>query len=126
MRPWIVLAGLGGMSAVGLGAYGVHGLAGDAAAQALVEQGAGYQLAHCLALLAADRLAANPRSGGTRAAHGAALLFVLGMALFCGSLYLKAIAGLVLPVPMVTPAGGISLMAGWLVLSIAGWCKSSD
>lgn len=116
MRPWILLAGLSGVMAVGLGAYGAHGLAGDSYLQALAERASQYQLLHALALLAADRLAAE----GRRLAHGAALLFLAGTVLFCGSLYVKAVGGMALPVPMVTPAGGIAFMMGWLVLALAG------
>lgn len=120
MRAWVVLAGLNGVVAVGLGAYAAHGLAGDAYAQGLAQQASHYQLVHALALLAADRLAAE----GRRIAHGAAALFVLGLALFCGSLYWRALAGgAPLPVPMVTPAGGLSFMAGWLVLALAGLAR---
>lgn len=119
MRLWIVLAGLGGIVAVGMGAYAAHGLAADAVAQAWVERGSQYQLLHCLALLGADRVAADSRRGGG-IAHLSALLFVLGMILFCGSLYVKAFTGASLPLPMVTPAGGMTLMAAWLVLAVAG------
>ncbi|MBR9971937.1 DUF423 domain-containing protein [Magnetospirillum sulfuroxidans] len=120
MRPWIVIAGLSGLVAVGMGAYGTHGLAGDDAAQALVERASQYQLFHALALLAADRLANDGRRGTDMLAHMAALLFVLGIVLFCGSLYLKALTGAPLAVPMVTPAGGMTLMAAWLVLTVSG------
>lgn len=123
MRPWIVLAGLSGLMAVGMGAYGAHGLAGEADAQALVAQAANYQIIHALALLGADRITVDTRRGGGMLAHGAALLFALGMALFCGSLYVKALIGTPLAVPMVTPAGGMTLMAGWLVLALAGFRK---
>lgn len=123
MRPWIVLAGLSGLMAVGMGAYGAHGLAGEADAQALVAQAANYQIIHALALLGADRITVDTRRGGGMLAHGAALLFALGMALFCGSLYVKALTGTPLVVPMITPAGGMTLMAGWLVLALAGFRK---
>lgn len=120
MRPWVLLAGLSGMMAVGMGAYAAHGLAGDVFMQALAERASHYQLVHALALLAADRLAAD----GRRLAHGAAGLFVLGMVLFCGSLYYKAMSGGPFPVPMVTPAGGITFMAGWLVLALASFGRA--
>lgn len=120
MRPWIVLAGLAGIVAVGMGAYAAHGLAADATSQALVERGSQYQLFHALALLAADRIAADSRRTSWLA-QAAAALFVLGMALFSGSLYLKALIGQPLPLPMVTPAGGMTLMAAWLVLAVAGF-----
>lgn len=115
MRPWVVIAALNGLMAVGMGAYAAHGLAGDAYAQALGERASLYQLLHAMALLAADRLAAE----GRRIAHLSALLFTLGLALFSGSLYVKALTG-GLPLPMVTPAGGMLMMAGWLALATAG------
>lgn len=116
MRVWVVLAGLNGLIAVGMGAYAAHGLAGDAYVQGLAERAAHYQLLHALALLAADRLAAERR----RLAHGAAALFLAGLVLFCGSLYWRALTGLQLPLPMITPAGGMAFMAGWLMLAVAG------
>lgn len=116
MRLWVLLAGLSGMMAVGMGAYAAHGLAGDASLQALAERASQYQLLHALALLAADRLAVDRR----RLGHGAAALFLIGTVLFCGSLYFKAITGSPLAVPMLTPAGGMTFMAGWLVLAMAG------
>lgn len=113
MRPWVVLAGLNGLMAVAVGAWAAHGLNGPA--QALADRASQYQLVHALALLAADRLAAD----GRRLAHGAAALFVAGMILFSGSLVLKA-AACSLPVPLVTPAGGLALLAGWAALALAG------
>lgn len=119
MRAWVLLAGLNGVAAVGLGAYAAHGLAGDPYLQALAERASTYQLLHVLALLAADRLSAE----GRRLAHGAAALFVIGMVLFSGSLYLKAM-GVTLPVPMVTPLGGMAFMAGWAVIAAAAFGRS--
>ncbi|HLO76194.1 MAG TPA: DUF423 domain-containing protein [Magnetospirillum sp.] len=116
MRPWVLLAGVNGLLAVGFGAYAAHGLAGDPHLQALADRASQYQLVHAVALLAADRLAAD----GRRLAHGAAALFVAGMVLFSGSLYLRALTGAPLPVPMVTPAGGMAFMGGWLMLAVAG------
>lgn len=116
MRAWVVLAGLNGMAAVGMGAYAAHGLGADPYLQSLGERASQYQLLHALALLAADRLAVD----GRRLADGAAALFLAGVVLFCGSLYWRALTGGQLPVPMVTPAGGVSFMAGWLVLAVSG------
>lgn len=119
MRMWVLLAGLNGLVAVAFGAYAAHGLAGDVALQAMAERASQYQLLHALALLAADRLAVDRR----RLAHGAAAFFVAGMVLFSGSLYLRALTGGPLPVPMLTPAGGMAFMAGWLALAVAGTCR---
>lgn len=116
-RLWILFAALNGAVAVAMGAYAAHGLASDPALQALAARASEYQLIHALALLAADRLAAE----GRRVAHAAAAFFALGMALFCGSLYFKALAAAPLPVPMMTPAGGVCFMLGWLALAGAAF-----
>lgn len=115
LLPWVLVAGLNGFIAVAFAAYAVHGLAGDPPAQALAQLASQFQLLHALALLAAERLARE----GRPAARLACALLTLGMVLFCGSLYAKALAG-PLAVPLVTPAGGICLLAGWLALAAAG------
>ncbi len=51
-----------------------------------------------------------------------AWLIVLGMVIFCGSIYLHVITGYTLPA--VTPAGGLLMMAGWLLASVAFVKKS--
>lgn len=113
MGVWIVLAGLNGVMAVGFAAYGAHGLPPEAAA--LVERGSLFQLLHAAALLSLIRL----MDGKRRMVALAALLMVVGVALFSGSLYLKAL-GHPLPVAMVTPAGGMCLLLSWSVLMVAG------
>jgi uncharacterized membrane protein YgdD (TMEM256/DUF423 family) len=97
---------------VGFGAYGAHALAHDPHAALLADRASTYGLWHGLALIAADRLAAS----GRRMAHLSALLFTAGLLLFSGSLALKALYGAI-PFPMATPAGGVALIAGWLVLA---------
>ncbi len=116
MRPWLFLAGVNGVIAVGFGAYASHGLAGDAHLQSLADMASRYQLIHALALLAVDRLAADRRP----LAGISGLFFFLGTLLFCWSLYAKALAGGDFPIPMVTPAGGICFMIAWVVLAVGG------
>jgi uncharacterized membrane protein YgdD (TMEM256/DUF423 family) len=100
--------------AVAFGAYAAHGLADHAAA--LAERASQYQMVHALALLAVDRLQAV----GVVRAGLAGIAFFAGIVLFCGTLYVKAVAGPLLP-GLLTPAGGISLMAGWLLLAACAW-----
>lgn len=114
MGIWLVLAGLNGAMAIGFAAWGSHGVEGDAARW--VALGSQFQLLHAVALLALARHCAE----GRRLFRPAASLMVAGVVLFCGSLYLKAL-GVVLPIPMLTPLGGISLMASWLLLGVGGW-----
>jgi uncharacterized membrane protein YgdD (TMEM256/DUF423 family) len=114
MRIWSFIAALNGFVAVAFAAYAAHGLAGRPDAQSLARLASQFQLFHALALLAADRMAAERR----RFAPAAAALFTLGMALFSGSLYVKALTG-GLAEPLTTPVGGASLLVAWLALAAA-------
>src|SRR5690348_2849747 len=87
-----MVAGLLAAIAVAAGAFGAHGLRGrlDPAALAVFETAARYHLIHAFAaVFAADR---SLRGGGPGAAWAAAL-FVAGVALFSGSLYVLALGG---------------------------------
>lgn len=118
-RGWIVVAGLSGASAVAMGAWAAHGLAKTLPADkvALVQLASQYQLWHTLALLGVALFGAHyPARGWTRTAA----LFVIGMLLFSGSLYLLALS----PLPGIgwlTPCGGLALMGGWISLAVQGW-----
>ncbi len=101
------LAAGGGVAcavAVGLAAWASHGLAGDAAR--LVALAAAFAFAHGLALLL---LAPRERSIGP-------WLLAAGLLLFAGSLLGKALAGWP---STLAPAGGVLLMAGWLIIAVA-------
>lgn len=117
MKRWLFLAAvMGGLSAV-MGAFAAHGLARTLDARMLTtfETGARYQMYHALAMglaaLAARRAAA-------KRANIAAALFLAGILLFSGSLYLLALTG-VSTLGMVTPVGGLCLIAGWIALALA-------
>jgi uncharacterized membrane protein YgdD (TMEM256/DUF423 family) len=117
MKRWLFLAAvMGGLSVV-MGAFAAHGLARTLDARMLTtfETGARYQMVHALARgLAA--LAA--RGAAAKRANIAAALFLAGILLFSGSLYLLALTG-VSALGMVTPVGGLCLIAGWIALALA-------
>lgn len=107
------LAGILGFLAVGLGAFGAHGLEGSVTPERLDtwETGAAYHLAHAVALLA---LSAHPEPP-----VWTVRCFVAGIVIFSGSLYLLVL--LDLPVlGAVTPIGGVCFLAGWLSLLWTG------
>ncbi|AUG52751.1 DUF423 domain-containing protein [Thalassospira marina] len=120
MRMSIGLAGLSGMVAVALGAFAAHGMAGEdmAYARELVEKGAHYQLVHAVAIVAVAVFALVRPNIRLLAFANAA--FLLGTLLFCGSLYAIAFSN-IRAFGMVAPLGGISFMAGWLMVAIAGF-----
>lgn len=118
-RPWLVLGALGGLLAVALGAFGAHGLKAvlDADLLRIFEKGVRYQAIHSLALLATGLLL---REAPLPSLRGAAIAFTLGILLFSGSLYLLALTG-THSLGMITPLGGLSFLAGWLLLALGCW-----
>lgn len=112
-RNWLTLAALGGFTSVGFGAFAAHGVA-DPRAQELLRTGALYAFVHCLATFAS---AGVMQMGGKRASLAPGF-FLAGVLLFSGSLYAMAL-GAPHILGVVTPFGGLSFMAGWLVLAWA-------
>jgi len=99
------VAGVSGALAVIMGAFGAHGLKAhvtDDKLLAAFATGAHYHLIHSAAILAAGEQH-----------KWAQTLWVVGIALFSGSLYL-------LPfnrrLGIITPIGGLFLIAGWVAL----------
>lgn len=108
-----LLVGLMGASAVVLGAFGAHALRGvlDARGTELWHTAVSYHFWHALALAFAVVAAKG------RAARVAVVAYVLGIVVFCGSLY-----GLALGAPRwfgaITPVGGLAFIVGWLALGV--------
>ncbi len=114
---WLLLAAINGFLAVAAGAFGAHGLQGklDTAALHVFETAARYHMYHALAMGLAAVLSRPPRLAG---AASAAALFLAGIVLFSGSLYVLALTGQRW-LGMVTPAGGAAFLAGWAMLGYA-------
>ena len=109
---WQCAAGINGFIAVVMGAIAAHAIA-DPHMAAMAEKASLYQLIHAVLLLwLADR---KGRFSGF-ARH----LFLVGIILFCGTLYIKALTGWAL-ITKLAPTGGMSFMAGWLMIAIASY-----
>src|SRR5215470_5464769 len=103
--------------AVAAGAFAAHGLKSrlEPDLLAVFETGARYQMYHGLALfVVAWAIARWPESGAALAGW----LFVAGIVVFSGSLYLLAVTG-VRWLGAITPLGGLAFLAGWGVLAWA-------
>jgi uncharacterized membrane protein YgdD (TMEM256/DUF423 family) len=109
------LGALFGFFAVAAGAFGAHALQRRLPADLLsvFETGARYQMYHALALVLVGLLAARAPSA---ALHAAGWLFVAGVALFSGSLYVLALSGIRV-LGAVTPLGGVCFLAAWALLA---------
>lgn len=115
-RLFLALAGLNGFLAVALGAFGAHGLRQRLAALSDGAErlewwrtAATYHLAHALALGLVAVLAARAESVALSIAGWA---FLVGMAVFSGSLYAMVLTG-VRGLGAVTPIGGLAFLVGW-------------
>lgn len=120
------LAGILGATGVVLGAFGAHALKGklDERGTAQVwDTAVKYHLIHAVALLAlaawVETRSISGASKGQKAAQRVAICWVAGILLFSGSLYLLALGGPAWLGP-VTPLGGLALLAGWVLLAVAG------
>jgi uncharacterized membrane protein YgdD (TMEM256/DUF423 family) len=103
--------------AVALGAFGAHGLQGlDAYSAGVYEKAVFYHFIHALGMLAVPLLV---RAGLISESTGkwTGWLLLSGIALFSGSLYVLAITG-IRTLGAITPFGGVSFIAAWMVLAI--------
>lgn len=106
--------------ATGLGAYASHGLDSILEPDALssFRTGVDYQFVHALGLIAIAIY--GERHSDAKLLVLAGLLLTLGIVLFSGGVYSSSLDG---PgwISSLAPTGGISLIAGWLVVAIAMW-----
>lgn len=115
-RTWLRIAAFSGASAVGLGAFGSHGLRHVVSPDLLQvwKTAVEYQLFHTLALLAL-----SVGNAGHKCLWPLRL-WTAGIVLFSGSLYILVLTGIT-KLGMVTPVGGICFIAGWLALVCTSW-----
>jgi uncharacterized membrane protein YgdD (TMEM256/DUF423 family) len=114
-RLFVALGAITAGLAVAAGAFAAHGLKSrlEPDLLAVFETGARYQMYHGLALFAVAWTVARWPEGG---AALAGWLFLAGIVIFSGSLYLLALTG-VRWLGAVTPLGGLAFLAGWAVLA---------
>ena len=126
-KRFITTGALLGAIAVALGAFGAHGLKKIVPAETVqtFQTGVQYQMYHALALLLTGLLYEKCFQ---KFARIAGVLFLIGVILFSGSLYLLT-AGKAAEIAsfdrsgILTPFGGIAFIAGWLFLFLAAMKK---
>ncbi len=117
-----------GATAVLLGAFGAHWLEGavvrwdlpleeQAKRLDVWEVAVRYQMYHALALLMLGLLT-SPQN--RNAANWSARLFLVGILIFSGCLYVLVLSG-VKVLGAIVPVGGVSLVVGWIMLAVAAW-----
>lgn len=104
--------------AIGLGAFGAHGLKQMLSVEMLAiwQTAVQYQLVHGLALFALAIVYPRFAQHSSRSFRFIAPCFIIGTLLFSGSLYALALSGIKV-LGAITPVGGIAFLLGWLLLA---------
>lgn len=121
MRLFLTLAPLLAGLSVAAGAFASHALKAQLSDRSLeiFETGARYQMYHALGLLLVGVLLSRAEAGqGLLTATGWA--FLVGIALFSGSLYALSLSGIKW-LGAITPLGGVAFLVGWGCLAAAAW-----
>lgn len=113
-----MIGALGAALAVGLGAFGAHGLEGTLSDKMMsnYQTGVQYQMFHTLGILIVGTLAAY--TGDSSALTWSGWLLLFGIVIFSGSLYVMALTGMTW-LGAITPIGGVSFIIGWVLLVVA-------
>lgn len=129
MKKYLIIGGLLAGAAVILGAMGAHGLRNhlDAVQINSFLTGVRYQFYHVIAILISSILYHQFKIKHFLLANH---LFLAGIILFSGSIYLlstKPVTGFDLPsvFALITPVGGLVFIAGW-ILFVFGAFKIDD
>ncbi len=119
MNHFLTISGICGFLGVAIGAFGAHGLKirlSTLGTLASFETGVQYHFIHTLSLLAvAILLRSNPDSALLKSSG---YLFLAGIIVFSGSLYILSITGQKWW-GAITPIGGVCFLAGWITLTVA-------
>jgi len=122
-QTFIILGSFNAFLAVALGAFGAHGLKPilSESLMAVYQTGVQYHSMHALGLIGIGILAQNVRNSLFLKLSG--WLLLIGIILFCGSLYALSITE-IRKFGMITPLGGVSFLLGWLSLTVAAYRHS--
>jgi len=114
---WIEVGAILGALVVALGAFGAHALKGKLGlyGESIYQKAVLYHMFHTGAILAVGLM---QEKGQNTLRDRAGMLFLTGVILFSGSLYLLAITG-TRWLGMITPFGGVAFIAGWLFLAFS-------
>lgn len=107
--------------AVVLGAFGAHALKARLSPELMqiYKTGVEYHFYHAIGLLLIGVLSFHLKSG---LINWAAICLFAGVLIFSGSLYLLSVTGIKW-LGAITPLGGLSFIAGWVLLFVAVWKK---
>ncbi|OME78021.1 hypothetical protein BK120_25345 [Paenibacillus sp. FSL A5-0031] len=111
--------------AIALGAFGAHGLEKQLTDHYLevFETGVRYHMYSALGLILISLFA--KQMGTSKLALNGGRLILTGMIIFSGSLYVLSITSFS-KLGMITPIGGVAIIAGWICIITAALKKESN
>ena len=117
-RTYLIWGAGSALLAVALGAFGAHALKEQIPPDRMTifQTGVQYQTVHALGLVTCALLWGQMLRRDLVAWTGR--LFLFGTLVFSGSLYALALSGIKV-FGAITPIGGASFLAGWLILTLA-------
>ena len=116
-KLFLIIGSIYGGLAVMIGAFGAHALKGLMESTGRIETfetAVKYQFYHAFALILLGILMINFKHNMY---NYAGYSFIIGTLIFSGSLYILCLTG-VTKLGMITPIGGVFLIAGWALLLI--------
>nr|MDF9460362.1 DUF423 domain-containing protein [Bacillus pumilus] len=118
MKLFFILGAINAMLAVGLGAFGAHGLEGKIPEKYIEiwNKGVQYQMFHAIGLFIVAFLA--DKLSGVSLVPTAGWVMLAGILFFSGSLYVLALTQVKI-LGAITPIGGVAFIASWIMLVIA-------
>lgn len=117
-KIFLIIAGVLGVIAVGLGAFGAHALRNMLESSGRVdtfETAVKYHFWHVLALVAVAILIDKFNAVMLQYAGWS---FIVGVLIFSGSLYVLCMTGIT-KLGAITPIGGLAFILGWIFLILA-------
>jgi uncharacterized membrane protein YgdD (TMEM256/DUF423 family) len=114
---FLFLGAISALVAVGMGAFGAHGLKAILSPEllAVYQTGVTYQMWHALGLMVIALM--RQQVPESKLLIWAGWLMFIGILVFSGSLYLLALLDLKW-LGMITPLGGVSFIMAWLLTAI--------
>lgn len=119
-KLFLIIGSIAMAFAVGLGAFGAHGLKEMLSDEMLeiFETGVKYHFYHAIGLLVIGLVAQLMPSSSLLQWSG--WLMLAGIIIFSGSLYILSISG-IRWMGAITPIGGLCFIVAWVLLALASW-----
>lgn len=120
LKLFLLIGSINMVFAVGLGAFGAHGLQ-DRLSERMLEiyqTGVQYQMIHAVGILIIALVA--ERLGNPTMLLWAGWLMFLGIIFFSGSLYVLSVSGIKI-LGAITPIGGVLFIVAWVLVALSAF-----